>query len=69
MTDSIAQILVILTYKLLWFLGQAGVFFLLWNFAAAPYFGIAKMAFVDAFAIYAVLRLVADPPKLSIEIN
>lgn len=69
MTDSIAQILVILTYKLVWFLGQAALFFLLWNFAVAPYLSVAKIGVVQSVAIYALLRLVVDPPKLTVEIN
>ncbi len=69
MTESTAGVLVVLVLQLLWFLAQAVIFFLLWNFAFASYFELANILLVEALAIYALLRLIVDPPKLTFEID
>lgn len=68
MTDSFAQAIVILTYRIVWFIGQATIFWLLWNTVLVQTFGFIKLGLVKSIALYALLRLVVNPPKLNIEI-
>ncbi len=69
MTDSTARMIVALTIQLLWFVGQAVVFFFLWNFAATSFFDAARLGFLQSIAIFALLRLIISPPKLHLEID
>ncbi len=69
MTDSTARVVIALTLQLFWFLGQALVFFFLWNFAATSFLDVAKLSVLQSVAAYALLRLIIDPPKLRIELD
>jgi len=69
MNESIAQAVIIIAYKIVWFVGQAFIFWFLWNVALAQPFGLVTLGFVESIALYALLRLVIDPPKLKITIG
>jgi hypothetical protein len=69
MTESIVQAVVIVAYKTVWFVGQAIIFWFLWNVALAQPLGLVTLGFVESIALYALLRLVMDPPKLRISID
>ena len=69
MIESTAQAVVIIGYKTVWFIGQAIIFWFLWNIALAPPFGFATLGLLESMALYALLRLVIDPPKLRINID
>ena len=66
MSDDSGKVLIATTIGGLWFAGQAVVFWVLWNFAVAPYLGLTELSFIDAFAFLVAFRLLFRPPKLSI---
>lgn len=69
MTDSFAMFVAVTLYKATWFSGQAIVFYVLWNLAMPDLIGMDSLGFIDSILIYAVLRMIVDPPQLKIEIN
>ncbi len=69
MSDNSERTLVALSIAGLWFAGQAVVFWVLWNLAVVPYFGLTKLTLIDAFAFLVVFRLLFRPPKLSISFD
>jgi hypothetical protein len=69
MTESFAMFVAVTAYKTTWFLGQAIVFYALWNLAVAGYLDLDSLGIFQAIMIYAALRMIVEPPKLSVEIN
>ena len=61
------EIVVILAFKLTWFVGQAVLAFVLWNYLVADAVGLPKLAFVETCGAYGLLRLIIAPPKLTIK--
>ena len=66
---NFAETIVVLCYRLAWFLGQAVLAYALWNFFVASVFDGPALGLVDAITTYALILLLIRPPKLSIEVR
>lgn len=66
MSDDLAETIVVLTYRLLWFLGQWLIAVVLWNLFVAPAFGWPDLGVVESIFVFTFCRLFFHPPKLNI---
>lgn len=66
MTDSTAEAIVVLVYRVIWFLGQALLMFVLWNWFVADALGVPRLGPISALGVFALARLLISPPELTI---
>lgn len=69
MMESSPEGVAVVLFQLVWFVGQGIVFALLWNFAGAPSFGLPALGLLQSIGVFALLRLVIDPPKLQYNVE
>tara|TARA_R110002096_G_scaffold223000_1_gene411947 strand:- start:4430 stop:4636 length:207 start_codon:yes stop_codon:yes gene_type:complete len=66
MTDDLAEIVVVLAYRIGWFLGQGISFFVLWNWFVVDIFMLPQLGLLGALGLFAFARLAISPPKLDV---